>query len=168
MTQFSANANGLMRFGGTAVSTGFTNSLASTTDAPKIGAYWDDLCTGTNGKVHFKVTGSAPNRKLIVEWQNMQITRGAGCAGAVTVHIRYGSLKRTGIIEFVYGSIQAANAIDTGYSVGLQSGAATNFASVTTTGNTVSYAVANNAQTNAITSGTAYIFTPVIATAPSR
>ncbi|MFL6256233.1 MAG: hypothetical protein ACJ74T_14585, partial [Pyrinomonadaceae bacterium] len=80
-TQFSANANGLLRLGATAVSTGFTNSLGSTTDAPKIGAYWDDQCTGANGKVHFKVTGSAPNRKLIVEWQNMQITRGAGCAG---------------------------------------------------------------------------------------
>src|SRR5258708_7876308 len=75
-TQFSVNANGLLRFGATQVSTGFANSLASATDAPKIGAYWDDQCTGTNGKVHFKVIGSAPNRKLIVEWQNMQITRG--------------------------------------------------------------------------------------------
>src|SRR6185369_5864455 len=129
--------------------------------------YWDDLCTGTNGKVHFKVTGSAPNRKLIVEWQNMQITRGAGCAGAGNGTYQVWLFETTGIVEFVYGSMQAANAIDGGYSVGLQSGAATNFASVTTTGNTVSYAAANNAQTNAITSGTAYIFTPVIATAPT-
>ena len=167
MTQFSANANGLMRLGGTAVSTGFTNSLGSTTDAPKIGVYWDDQCTGTNGKAHFKVTGSAPNRKLIVEWQNMQITRGAGCAGAGNGTYQVWLFETTGLIEFVYGSIQAANAVDGGYSVGLQSGAATNFASVTTTGNTVSYATANNAQTNAIASGTAYIFTPNVPSAPT-
>ncbi|MDT5156998.1 MAG: hypothetical protein QOH51_1355 [Acidobacteriota bacterium] len=167
LTQFSANANGLMRLGGTAVSTGFTNSLGSTTDAPKIGAYWDDQCTGTNGKVHFKLMGSAPNRKLIVEWQNMQITRNAGCAGAGNGTYQVWLFETTGIIEFVYGSIQAAAAADGGYSVGLQSGAATNFASVTTTGNTVSYATANNTQTNAITSGTAYTFTPNVPSAPT-
>jgi hypothetical protein len=166
-TQFSANANGLLRLGATAVSTGFTNSLGSTTDAPKIGAYWDDQCTGANGKVHFKVTGSAPNRKLIVEWQNMQITRGSGCLGNGNGTYQVWLFETNGVIEFVYGSIQAANAVDGGYSVGLQSGAATNFASVTTTGGTVSYAAANNAQTNAITSGTAYLFTPNLPTAPS-
>jgi hypothetical protein len=167
LTQFSANANGLLRLGSTAVSTGFTNNLASTTDAPKIGAYWDDMCTGTNGKIHFKVIGSAPNRKLIVEWQNMQITRGAGCAGAGNGTFQIWLFETSGIIEFVYGSIQAANAVDGGYSVGLQSGAATNFASVTTTGNTVSYATANNAQTNAIAAGTAYLFTPNVPSAPT-
>jgi hypothetical protein len=166
-TQFSANANGLLRLGSTAVSTGFTNNLGSTTDAPKIGAYWDDLCTGANGKVHFKVTGSAPNRKLIVEWQNMQLTRGAGCAGNGNGTFQVWLFETTGVVEFVYGSIQAANATDGGYSVGLQSGAATNFASVTTTGNTVSYATANNTQTNAIPSGTAYTFTPVVPNAPT-
>ncbi|HST50692.1 MAG TPA: Calx-beta domain-containing protein, partial [Pyrinomonadaceae bacterium] len=166
-TQFSVNANGLMRLGGTVVSNGFTNSLASTTDAPKIGAYWDDMCTGTNGKAHFKVTGSAPNRKLIVEWQNMQITRGAGCAGAGNGTFQIWLFETTGVIQFVYGSIQAANAVDGGYSVGLQSGASTNFASVTTTSNTVSYATANNTQTNAISAGTSYIFTPNVPNAPS-
>ena len=166
-TQFSANANGLMRLGATAVSTGFTNSLASTTDAPKIGAYWDDQCTGANGKVHFKLLGSAPNRKLVVEWQNMQITRGAGCAGAGNGTYQVWLFETTGVIEFVYGSIQTAAAVDGGYSVGLQSGVATNFASVTTTSSTVSYAAANNAQTNAITAGTAYVFTPNIPSAPT-
>jgi len=38
-TQFSVNANGLTRLGATVISNGFTNSLASTTDAPKIGAF---------------------------------------------------------------------------------------------------------------------------------
>jgi hypothetical protein len=166
-TQFSVNANGLMRLGATQVSTGFSNSLGTTTDAPKIGAYWDDQCTGANGKIHFKVTGSAPNRKLIAEWQNMQITRGAGCSGNGNGTYQVWLFETTGVIQFVYGSIQAAAAADGGYSVGLQSGAATNFASVTTTGSSVSYATANNTQTNAIASGTSYSFTPNIPLAPS-
>jgi hypothetical protein len=165
-TQFSVNANGLLRLGATAVSTGFTNGLASTTDAPKIGAFWDDLCTGTSGKVHYKVTGSAPNRKLVVEWKNMQITRNAGCGGVGTGTFQVWLSETTGLIEFVYGSgLTTSN--DGGYSVGLQSGAATNFASVTTSGPTVSYAVANDTQTTAITSGTAYLFTPNVPNAPT-
>ena len=81
---FSVNANGLARLGGTAVTTAFDNAsgtggFATTTNAPKIAPYFEDMCVGTNGKIHYKVVGSAPNRKLVVEWSNMQVTRGAGC-----------------------------------------------------------------------------------------
>ncbi|MFL6210217.1 MAG: beta strand repeat-containing protein, partial [Pyrinomonadaceae bacterium] len=160
-TQFSVNANGLCRLGGTAVSTSFDNSTAfnSTTNAPKIAPYYDDLWTGTNGKVHFKVVGSGPNRKLVVEWLNEQIPRvAAGNAGAGTFQMWL--FETSGIIEFVYGNGIATNSANGGYSIGLQSGAATNFASVTSTTNTVSYTTANNTQTNAIAAGTAYLFTP--------
>ena len=76
-TQFSCNANGLCKLGGTAVTTSFDNASATTgfataTNSPKIAPYYDDLWVGTNGKVHIKVVGTAPNRKLVVEWQNMQ------------------------------------------------------------------------------------------------
>jgi hypothetical protein len=163
-TQFGANANGFMKLGTAPTGSSFTNSLASTTNAPKIMPFWDDLCTGTNGKVHFKTIGSAPNRKLIVEWQNMQITRGAGCSGVGTGTFQawlFESAGTTnqGAVQFVYGALPATAAVDAGYSVGLQSGAATNFASVTTSSNTVSYAAANDAQTNAIAAGTSYLFT---------
>lgn len=170
-TQFSCNANGICRLGGTVVTTEFDNGSATfgfntTTNAPKIAPYFDDLWTGTNGKVHFKVTGSAPNRKLIVEWLNEQIPRVAsGNTGAGTFQMWM--FETTGVVEFVYGSGVATNSANGGYSVGLQSGAATNFASVTSSGPTVSYAAANNTQTNAITSGTAYIFTPQIAADPT-
>jgi hypothetical protein len=133
-----------MRLGPTAVSTGFTNNLASTTDNPKIGAYWEDTCTGTNGKVHAKVLGSAPSRKLVVEWQNMQITRGAACAGTGNGTYQVWLFESTGVIQFVYGAIQVGNAVDGGYSVGLQAGGGPeiSFASVTTSGATVSYVTA--------------------------
>ena len=162
-TQFSVNANGLMRLGPTVIGTTFTNSLATTTEAPKIAPYWDDLCTGTDGKVHYKVVGTAPNRKLVVEWLNMKITRNLSCVAPVGNGTFQAWLfepshaTSPGVIEFVYGALPAAAAADDGYSVGLQSGAATNFASVTTAGPTVSYTTANNAQLDAISAGTAYL-----------
>ncbi|HEY6118668.1 MAG TPA: fibronectin type III domain-containing protein [Pyrinomonadaceae bacterium] len=167
-TQFSCNANGLCRLGNAGISISFDNSTEfnSTTNAPKIAPYFDDLWTGTNGKVHFKVIGSAPNRKLIVEWLNEQIPRvGGGNAGAGTFQMWL--FETTGVIEFVYGSGIALNSDNGGYSIGLQSGAATNFASVTSTGPTISYAAANNTQTNAITSGTKYTLTPNVPAAPT-
>ena len=165
-TQFSVNANGEARLGGTAIGTTFTNTLASVTDAPKIAPYWDDLWVGNNGKVHFKVIGSAPTRKFIVEWLNEQVPRvGAATAGAATFQMWL--FESSGLIEFVYGSGMAVNSANSGYSVGLQSGVATNFASVTTLTSTASYAAANDTQSDAITAGTAYLFTPNVPTAPT-
>ncbi len=170
-TQFGVNANGFAKLGPAPTGTSFTNSIATTANAPKIMPYWDDLWVGTNGQVHFKVVGTAPNRKLVVEWQNMTIPRaGAATTGAGTFQMwLYESAHATlpGVIAFVYGNGIIVNAANAGYSVGLQSGAATNFASVTTTGDTVSYAVANNTQTNAIIAGKKYTFTPNIPAAPT-
>ena len=166
--QFSVNANGNLRLGPTVISTSFSNLINSVTDAPKISPFWDDLCTGSNGKVHFKVVGAAPTRKLVVEWQNMQITRNGLCTGPGNGTFQAWLFESTGVIEFVYGSIQAAAALDGGYSVGTQAGAATNFASITTNGNTVSYTVANNTQLDAIIAGRAYIFTPLVPADPTN
>ena len=164
-TQFSVNANGLLRLGSSAVGTTSGNNLASITNVPQIAPYWDDLYTGTNGKIHFKVVGSAPNRKLVVEWQNMQVPKiGNNNAGAGTFQCWLS--ESTGKIEFVYGSGIALNGANSGYSVGFGT-SATVFASVTTSVPSVAYGTANNAQTNAITSGTKYTFTPVTPSDPT-
>lgn len=170
-TQFGVNANGFASLGIAPTGLSFTNSIATITNAPKIMPYWDDLWVGTNGNVRFKVVGATGSRKLVVEWNNMTIPRaGAATTGAGTFQLwLYESSHPTlgGVIQFVYGSGIIINSANSGYSVGLQSGAATNFASVTTSGPTVSYAAANNTQTNAITSGTAYTFTPNVPAAPT-
>jgi hypothetical protein len=54
-TQFSCNSNGLMRLGSAAVSNSLSNSLNSTTNNPKITALWDDISTGSNGGIRYKV-----------------------------------------------------------------------------------------------------------------
>jgi hypothetical protein len=169
-TDFGANGNGFIRLGVVPTGTSFTNAIATTTNAPKIMPYWDDLCTGSDGSVRYKTVGSSPNRKLVVEFFNMKITRNGTCTAAVGNGTFQLWLHETsGIVQFVYGALPASAAADTGYSVGLQSGAATNFASVTTAEPaSVSYAVANNAQTTAIAAGTSYLFTPAVPAAPSN
>lgn len=176
-SQFSVNANGLARLGATVVGTTFNNStsgLDTTVNAPKIAPYFEDLCTGAAGKVHYKVTGSAPNRKLVVEWFNMEIPRdgscGTGSANGVFQMWLFesGAAANPGRIQFVYGAgIAPSTATDLGASVGLQSGAATNFASVTVSDDTVSYTVVNNTNLPGIAAGKSYIFTPNVPNAPT-
>lgn len=173
-TTFGVNGNGFAKLGTAPTGTAFTNSLASTTEAPKIAAYWDDLCVGSGGKVHYKTIGSAPNRKLIVEWSNMKITRNGNCTfpnpnnGTFQLWLFESShTTLPGVIQMVYGALPASAAADAGYSIGLQSGAATNFAAVTTATDTVSYVAANDAQLTAIPAGKSYLFTPNIPAAPT-
>ena len=164
--RFSANANGLMRLGSTVVSTASTNNLASATDTPQIAPYWDNLRIGTNGKVHYKVVGTAPTRKLVVEWTGMQVPRLAVALQPGTATYQAWLYESTGKIEFVYGSGLVTNLVNSGYSVGFGTAAAV-FASVTTNGPSVSYAIANNSNFAAIASGTKYTFTPTTPVAPS-
>ena len=167
-TDFGANGNGFIRLGLASTGTSFTNSIATTANAPKIMALWDDLCVGSDGSVRSKTVGSAPNRKLVVEFFNMKISRNGTCTGAVgNGTFQIWLHETTGVVQFVYSAIAATTA-DSGYSIGLQSGGTTNFASVTTLDNTVSYTVANNAQMTAIAAGTSYLFTPVVPTQPTN
>ncbi len=169
-TQFGVNSNGLVRLGAVPTTSfdngSATTGFATTTNSPKIAPYYDDLRVGTNGKVHFKVVGAAPNRKLVIEWLNMQIPLvAAGNPGAGTFQLWL--TETSGVIEFVYGSGMAVNSANGGYTIGLQSGAATSIASVTAAGPTVSYTTANNTQSSAIPSGTKFTFTPNLPLAPT-
>ena len=164
-TEFSVNANGLLRLGSLAVGGNFANDLATTTNVPQVAPYWDDLWIGTNGKVHYKVVGSAPNRKLVVEWLNVQVPRvGSGSTGAATFQVWLS--ESTGRLEFVYGAGMATNAANGGVSVGFGSSASL-FASITVTGPTVAYGVSNNTNVAAITAGTRYAFAAPTPAAPT-
>lgn len=169
-SQFSVNVNGLARLGSTIVGTTFNNStsgLDTVTNAPKIAPYFEDLCTGSTGGIRYKVVGSAPNRKLVVEWFGMEIPREGSCSvlpqtGVFQMWLFESAGSATpGRIQFVYGGgVNPSTATDLGASVGLQSGAATNFASVTVSDDTVSYVAANNTNLPGIAAGKSYIFTP--------
>jgi uncharacterized repeat protein (TIGR01451 family) len=110
--RFSVNSNGSLRFGATVISTTAYDPLAQAGQA-LITAYGADQRTHAgNGKVHFKVTGAAPNRVLTVEWLNMQADFNAGGTADLTYQMRLA--ETAGTIQFTYGAMamSAAGAAD--------------------------------------------------------
>jgi hypothetical protein len=167
-TTFGANGNGFIRLGGAAAGPANSNAVNSTGNSAKIMPYWDDLCVGNAGRVHYKTIGEPGSRKLIVEWRDMKITRAGSCNGVGGGNFQLWISEGSGAVQFVYGNGMIAAANDGGYSAGLQSGPASNFASITTSVGTVDYAAANNGQISAISAGTSYLFSPNIPAAPTN
>jgi hypothetical protein len=159
-TEFSANANGNIRLGATAVTSQWNNSATNAeTTSPVIMAYWDDLATGSSaggGKVHYVLTGTAPNRKLIVEWF---VTVPRNTTGAANAKFQCVLNETTNVIEFVYGTGLLLNTTNGGYTIGLAT-SATLFNNVDVSTNTVSQSVFKTDNTVAIPEGTIYTWTP--------
>lgn len=127
-SQFSASSNGFLRLGATAVS-GSTYALGAAA-TPLIASLGSDLITSGNGRVHYKVEGTAPNRVLVVEFLNMNIIYSATPTADGTSQIRLH--ETTGVIELVYGGMvrnasqgfqNALNPQHIGFSNGSASGA---------------------------------------------
>jgi hypothetical protein len=119
-------------------------------------AYWDDLATGTNGKVHYVLTGTAPDRKLIVEWF-VTIPR----AFSVPSNAKFQCIleETTNKITYVYGSGMVANTGFSGSTVGIATSATLfNTVNIVTNTNTASTFIIDNLAT--ITEGRTYTFTP--------
>ncbi|MFM9052521.1 MAG: hypothetical protein ACKOKF_09460, partial [Bacteroidota bacterium] len=154
-TQFSVSSNGLMGLGSTAILTTATNSLTAN-PLVKIAPYWDDLNTASNGSVVYRLTGTAPNRKLVVNW-SVRIPKGT-LSQTTNSSFQCWLEETTNIITFVYGSA-GTNTLN--YTVGMTS-SATSFYSVTVSSNTASTTTANNSNTSSITSGRSYKFTPPV------
>lgn len=161
-TKFSVNANGLMRLGTTAVTTESANVTRSTTNTPKLFAYWDNLATGTlatSGGVRTWTTGAAPNRIQIIDWK---VNNANSTTGAVTMNYQIWIYEGTNKIEYIYGAGTTAAANTASIGMG-GTVAATDFISVTALGSpaTISYHNFNDAITNLWPgNGVKYSFTP--------
>ncbi len=70
-SQFYVNSNGQVLFG--AGSTVFNDAAIPTAALPNnfIAAFWDDLVVDGTGKILYTTIGGAPNRKLIIQFNNM-------------------------------------------------------------------------------------------------
>lgn len=100
-TTYSVNSNGLLRLGNTVVTNEYVNNIVSPTNTPTLFAYWDYIATGnaaTNGGVTRTITGSAPNRKLIVEWRNSISNAVGNTALVFQIALHEGTNK----IEYLY------------------------------------------------------------------
>ena len=139
-TQFSVQEDGILQLGSTAAPTNTYTINGGSATSPRLSAFNADLRTGqTSGKIHYKVSGTAPNRVLVVEFVNMQLFyTSSAMSGNSTWQIR---LYEKGNVEYVYGSMSAVDvgAGNKSPSIGFYTGSATGaFASVLYAGNTVS------------------------------
>lgn len=123
-TTFSVNSNGLMRLGGSSVTSSGSNSLTGAPGYPVIAPYWDQLRVsgGVQGcgkpNVKYLTDGAAPNRRLTVEWRDLDMS--AFSPRWVTFQAR---LYENGKIEFYYGRMSSCDVCNQGY--GCTSGSAT-------------------------------------------
>jgi hypothetical protein len=114
-TDFSVNAGGVLRFGTAVINNNantmniaghhrvcaFANSTPGTLDA----LLWR---THSTGKVHYKVVGTAPNRRLVVEWLNMSIDGSSTTSNATwQAHIFETAPGNTdgGVVRIIFGQM---------------------------------------------------------------
>lgn len=172
--RFFVSSNGSVFLGGIHTTNATSYNLGAGTSNPMISVYADDLLvTASPGAgVSYKVTGTAPNRKLVVQWSGMKIpytfsdttlTNSSPQTNTMQAMISEGS----GLIEFVYGDGIVANA--NGYGIGISTGgSAGQFASVTVGApSTASSATLNNGNTLALASTVKFTFTPRATSAPT-
>jgi len=78
ITQFYVSTNGLLMFGNPTSSYG--NDMIPTAGGDTdnfIAVLWDDLAC-YSGNIYYQLFGSAPNRYLVVEWNNVEYLGGSG------------------------------------------------------------------------------------------
>ncbi len=156
-TQFSANSNGLMRLGSTVVSDQWVNTLADANENPKIAPRWDDLSTASDGKVHYKLFGSAPNRYLVVEWRAYST---ASTASSYNSTFQVVLTETTNEVKFIYGTCPATS----DYSIGITT-SSSDYIRVNGSTHASATTSTSDAQTAAMTSGRYYTFNPAAAMA---
>jgi hypothetical protein len=162
-TQFSVSANGFLKLGSVVTVAEASNSVANSTVKPKIAVCWDDLSTGVNGKVHYVLTGSSPNRILKVEFRSYY---SYGTASNYNMNSQIWLYETTNVIEFYYGTGTLSS---NSASIGIIGATTGNYlARNHLTNNTCASTGGLNSITAWPTSGTKYTFTPPVScTAPS-
>jgi hypothetical protein len=150
-TQFSVSSNGSMSLGTKVVTNSDINSI--TNSAPLILPLWDDMHTCTNGKVHYLLSGSSPNRTLTIEWLFGNYSERAS---TYTKTVQVTLQETTNVINFTYGTNTGNSLLSA--TIGINS-TTTLFQCVNTTANTAS-TTANNSNTLFPASGRKYTWTP--------
>lgn len=134
-TQFRAGPDGYISFNASAWGSGW-NDLTGTGERAVIAPLWDDLYTHTaggtanDGSVNYKLTGTAPNRVLTVEWKKIDWYWGSN---VTAISFQAKLYETTNVIDFVY--FQEAGAVVSGSaSIGLAGPCTGDFYSLNNTG----------------------------------
>jgi hypothetical protein len=114
VTGFRISTNGniqLQTAGGATGSTAFTNTMNDNAQLNMLAPFFDDLTAnpntgaGATNNIRYKITGTAPNRTLIVEWANFTVFGAAG----PQLYFQVEMVENTGVIRFNYGDMQLFN-----------------------------------------------------------
>ena len=104
---FSVNSNGLIKLGTLSpptfpVSTEYFNDFTDVANVPKITAFWDDISTGDNGEILYKLgTDGSGNHRLFIEFR-MYYSWGIYSSYNLTYQVWLS--QNTNEIKFVYGA----------------------------------------------------------------
>jgi hypothetical protein len=108
-TTVFVSSNGLLTFG--TGNTAFTNADLTTTPAQaSIAAFWDDLHTGggqPGSNVFFQVSGSGPDQRLTVQWNQIRFFTGSAAGDTITFQAQ---LFADGRIKFNYQDLASGAA----------------------------------------------------------
>jgi len=154
-TTFGVTTNGVIQLGSMA-GTLVGNALASTTNI--IAPMWDDN-RAVAGALTYLTTGSAPNRILTVDWNNVSIG-GGGSSSNPTSQYQLQLFEGSNIIHLNYGAL-TPNELTA--SIGI-SGNSGRYISVTPGAPATTSSITENTSVSSVTNitlGTKYIFTPV-------
>jgi hypothetical protein len=160
-THFVVSPDGFIRLLTSASGSGSDeplNATASTTNTPKLMAFWDDLALGGGGwggYVSYSLEGSSPNQRAVIEWN---VTMPHSTIGAPNTKFQAVLNQSDNTIQYIYGGTPAARPVSA--SVGLGGANAGKFLSVTSVSLAISAAVANDTNTFFFPAGTAITFTP--------
>ena len=126
-TQFSVNDNGILRFGATQIVPGGNTAgiagnarvcaFASTSSSSL--APGDLFSTESNGDIKYKLMGTAPNRILVVDWNNIRMkgdeTSSELGKSRFQIHIKEtaSGITTGGLIKIIYGKMRILEHVGT-------------------------------------------------------
>ncbi len=103
----TVSTNGFLVFGASAASRPTTTAIPNATiERNFIAPYWTNLELGTTGNVFWQVTGEAPDRVLVVQFDKLKIKGDA--MSEITLEAK---LHQTGVVTFEYKKLAATAAL---------------------------------------------------------
>lgn len=167
-TTVSATTNGWLTLGQTITDGGLNNDLAFHTTRPIIAPLWDDMLlpSAATGNFTYKLTGSAPNRVLTLEWR---MVRWDYQATTARISFQVKLYETTNAVQFVYRRDGVSNPTNGsgGASIGIAASDTDSGSFLSLNGAGTNPTVSSTVETNNIltrpATGQVYTFTPPLA-----
>jgi hypothetical protein len=147
-SHFSANSNGQFQFHTSGSATAIGANVTPSAGVPNLFPMTGD--NELSGGIRYKVIGSAPNRKFVLEWSQFYVYyTDITNAGNMQLWLN----ESNGQIDFVYGAIYNSNSISVTRSIGIATGTTATTQGSVTVGASPTYAASGTFTTNTFAAG---------------